>query len=101
MADKVQVTIYLDEDGPEQWGRVKAYYTAKNDGRPVSDSAVGRSLVREKDADVTNERTRSLTLARVYAEMQSLALLNDERYQGLLQALDRLAVALERFPNVR
>lgn len=101
MADLKQLSIYHDPDSLEQFGRVKAYYTQKNDGRAVSDSWVGRELIREKDADITNEKTRSLTLAKVYSEMQSISLLNNDRYTGLLLILDRIIVALEGISHVQ
>ena len=96
MAEIKQLTVYHDDDSLEQFGRVKAYYVKKNAGRPVSDSWVGRELIREKDADITNERTRSLTLAKVYAELQAMGWVNEERYRGLILKLDQIAKALEK-----
>jgi hypothetical protein len=65
-------SIYLDEDSDADLEVVRAYYNKKNEGRPVSDSQVGRNLLREKKADIINERTRSLTLAKVYEEVASM-----------------------------
>lgn len=65
-------SVYLDADGVEDLEFVTAYYVKKNEGRPVGAAQVGRNLLREKKADIINERTRSLTLAKLYEEVKAL-----------------------------
>lgn len=67
-------SVYLDEVANEDMERVRAYYVEKNEGRPVGDSEIGRNLLREKNADIINHRTKSLTLGKVYEEVLALRL---------------------------
>jgi hypothetical protein len=66
------LTVYLDQNSSDEFAVVRDYYTRKNDGQPVTDSQIGKNLIREKNIDILNRRTKSLTLERVYEEVASM-----------------------------
>lgn len=68
------ITIHPDDVTLQQWAKIKAYYDERNklQGIKVSDSYIGRELIRIRYTDIVDETTKAPTLRKAYAEVLEL-----------------------------
>jgi hypothetical protein len=68
------ITIHPDDITLQQWNKIKAYYEERNktQGIAVSESYIGRELIRIRYTDIVDETTKAPTVRKTYAEVIEL-----------------------------
>lgn len=69
-----RITITPDDVTLQQWNKIKDYYEARNkpQGIRVSESYIGREMIRIRYTDIIDETTKAPTLKKTYAEVLAL-----------------------------
>lgn len=69
-----RITITPDDVTLQQWTKILAYYEERNkfQGIRVSESYIGRELIRIRYTEIIDETTKAPTLKKTYAEVLAL-----------------------------
>lgn len=90
-AKNAALTCYPTDETSDQFEELRQYYKKKYEGSNVrvTDSFILSEIIRQKFVDVRNRETQSLTLQRVYEQMQA-------HHQALSESLYLILAAVEK-----